>query len=216
MNPAKLPIYELRAELTNALKSENRIIIEAPTGSGKSTQVPQMALDCGNAGTGEVVVLQPRRLAARLLAKRVAFERNEPLGGEVGYQVRMESHVSARTQIRYVTEGILLRQFLSDPELRGISTIIFDEFHERHIYGDITLARALHLQQIRPVQTRPAESQAVLQSGRKFAAPSSSRLQTFPVSRPRRPHRQPTQRRRKNRKTAIAPELETVTVPVRN
>ncbi|VGO22600.1 ATP-dependent helicase HrpB [Pontiella sulfatireligans] len=150
MDPKKLPIYGLRAELATALETENRLIIEAPTGSGKSTQVPQIVLDCGVAGPGEVVVLQPRRLAARLLAKRVAFERNEPLGGEVGYQVRMESHVSAKTQIRYVTEGILLRQFLSDPELRGVSAIIFDEFHERHIYGDITLARALRLQQTRP------------------------------------------------------------------
>ena len=150
MDPKTLPIYELRSDLPEALKAENRIIIEAPTGSGKSTQVPQMILDCGNAGAGEVVVLQPRRLAARLLAKRVAFERGEKLGGEVGYQVRMENHVSARTQIRYVTEGILLRQFLSDPELRGVSTIIFDEFHERHIYGDITLARALRLQKTRP------------------------------------------------------------------
>ena len=68
MDPKKLPIYELRAELAEALKNESRIIIEAPTGSGKSTQVPQMVLDCGNAGQGEVVVLQPRRLAARLLA----------------------------------------------------------------------------------------------------------------------------------------------------
>jgi len=150
MNPKQLPIYELRSELVDALANKNRIIIEAPTGSGKSTQVPQMVLDCGVAGPGEVVVLQPRRLAARLLARRVASERNEPLGGEVGYQVRMESHVSDRTQIRYVTEGILLRQFLSDPELRGISAIIFDEFHERHIYGDITLARALRLQKTRP------------------------------------------------------------------
>ena len=150
MDPKKLPIYELRAELMAALETENRLIIEAPTGSGKSTQVPQMVLDGGVTGPGEVVVLQPRRLAARLLARRVAFERDEPLGGEVGYQVRMESAISEKTQIRYVTEGILLRQFLSDPELRGISTIIFDEFHERHIYGDITLARALRLQQTRP------------------------------------------------------------------
>jgi ATP-dependent helicase HrpB len=150
MDPKQLPIYELRDELAEALRTGNRIIIEAPTGSGKSTQVPQLVLDCGCAGAGEVVVLQPRRLAARLLAKRVAFERGEPLDGEVGYQVRLESAVSERTQIRYVTEGILLRQFLSDPELRGISTVIFDEFHERHIYGDITLARALHLQQTRP------------------------------------------------------------------
>lgn len=150
MDPKELPIYELRSVLTEALKTANRVIIEAPTGSGKSTQVPQMVLDSGVAGPGEVVVLQPRRLAARLLAKRVAFERGAPLGGEVGYQVRLESQVSARTQIRYVTEGILLRQFLSDPQLRGVSTIVFDEFHERHIHGDITLARALQLQQVRP------------------------------------------------------------------
>jgi ATP-dependent helicase HrpB len=183
MDPKKLPIYELRDELTDALRSENRLLIEAPTGSGKSTQIPQMVLDsgicgagipacppmqlegrgadtpvCPNAQTGvsaplaggEVVVLQPRRLAARLLAKRVAFERGVELGGEVGYQVRMERHVSSSTMIRYVTEGILLRQFLSDPELKGVSTIIFDEFHERHIYGDITLARALLLQKTRP------------------------------------------------------------------
>jgi ATP-dependent helicase HrpB len=150
MNPKKLPIYELRGELTEALRSENRLLIEAPTGSGKSTQIPQMVLDCGAAGPGEVVILQPRRLAARLLAKRVAFERGVELGGEVGYQIRMERHVSSKTMIRYVTEGILLRRFLSDPQLKGVSTIIFDEFHERHIYGDITLARALLLQQTRP------------------------------------------------------------------
>ncbi len=150
MNPKELPIYELRDELTEALRSENRLLIEAPTGSGKSTQIPQMVLDGGATGPGEVVVLQPRRLAARLLAKRVAFERGVELGGEVGYQVRMERHVSSTTMIRYVTEGILLRQFLSDPQLKGVSAVIFDEFHERHIYGDITLARALLLQKERP------------------------------------------------------------------
>ncbi|MDF7808909.1 ATP-dependent helicase HrpB [Pontiellaceae bacterium B12219] len=185
MDPKKLPIYELRADLSAALKNGNRIIMEAPTGSGKSTQVPQMVLDCGNAGPGEVVVLQPRRLAARLLAKRVAFERNEPLGGEVGYQVRMESAISAKTQIRYVTEGILLRQFLSDPELRGISTIVFDEFHERHIYGDITLARALRLQQIRPDLNIIVMS-ATLDAGplREYLAPCTelkSEGRMFPV-----------------------------------
>jgi len=185
MDPKKLPIYELRDDLAEALKSESRMIIEAPTGSGKSTQVPQIVLDCGNAGPGEVVVLQPRRLAARLLAKRVAFERNEPLGGEVGYQVRMESHVSDKTQIRYVTEGILLRQFLSDPELRGISTIIFDEFHERHIYGDITLARALRLQQTR-TDLKIIVMSATLDAGplREYFAPChelKSEGRMFPV-----------------------------------
>lgn len=185
MDPKKLPIYELCADLTAALEVGNRIIVEAPTGSGKSTQVPQMVLDGGVAGPGEVVVLQPRRLAARLLAKRVAFERGEPLGGEIGYQVRMESAVSDKTQIRYVTEGILLRQFLSDSELRGISTIIFDEFHERHIYGDITLARALRLQQTRP-ELKIIVMSATLDAGplRGYLAPCrelKSEGRMFPV-----------------------------------
>ncbi len=185
MNPKQLPIYELCADLAEVLETQNRIIIEAPTGSGKSTQVPQMVLDCGVAGPGEVVVLQPRRLAARLLARRVAFERGEPLGGEVGYQVRMESHISDKTQIRYVTEGILLRQFLSDPELRGVSTIIFDEFHERHIYGDITLARALMLQQTRP-ELKIIVMSATLDAGplREYLAPCrelKSEGRMFPV-----------------------------------
>jgi ATP-dependent helicase HrpB len=100
--------------------------------------------------SGEIVVLQPRRLAARMLARRVAQECRVELGGEVGYQVRFENCISKQTRIRYVTEGILLRQILSDPELRGVSAVIFDEFHERHLYGDITLARCLHLQKTRP------------------------------------------------------------------
>ena len=185
MDPKTLPIYELRDELADALTRDRRIIIEAPTGSGKSTQVPQIVLDSGCAGPGEVVVLQPRRLAARLLAKRVSFERGEPLGGEVGYQVRLEGAVSERTQIRYVTEGILLRQLLSDPKLRGISTIVFDEFHERHLYGDITLARALRLQEIREDLTIIVMS-ATLDAGplREYLAPCrelKSEGRMFPV-----------------------------------
>jgi len=149
MNPKTLPIYELRDKLLAALKTDSRLIIEAPTGSGKSTQVPQMLLDSGLCD-GDIVVLQPRRIAARMLARRVAHERGGETGGEVGYQVRFENCISNKTRIRYVTEGILLRQILSDPELRGVSAVIFDEFHERHLYGDITLARSLHLQKTRP------------------------------------------------------------------
>src|SRR5207302_10957578 len=124
-------------------------ILTAPTGSGKSTQVPQILLDHGLLGTGEVVILQPRRIAARLLAARVAAERSVKLGQEVGYQVRFENFVSKSTRMRFVTEGILLRQLIQDPELRGVAAILFDEFHERHLYGDITLARALCLQATR-------------------------------------------------------------------
>ncbi len=151
MNRSDLPIFELENALVAALARGPRVVLEAPTGSGKSTQIPQMLLDRGLLGDGEVVVLQPRRLPARMLAARVARERGGQTGGEVGYQIRLDRVCSADTRIRYVTEGILLRQMLSDPSLRGITAICFDEFHERHLYGDITLARALEIQEtLRP------------------------------------------------------------------
>lgn len=143
----QLPIYEIEADIVAALKATNRLILQAPTGSGKSTQVPQMLLRHGLLGDGQCVVLQPRRLAARLLAHRVAQELQVTLGQEVGYQVRFESCVNANTRIKFETEGILLRQLIADPTLKGVSAIVFDEFHERHLYGDITLARALDIQE---------------------------------------------------------------------
>ena len=136
-----------KPHLVAGLRESRRLIVSAPTGSGKSTQVPQMLLDRGLLGAGQVVILQPRRLAARLLAARVAWERKAQLGREVGYQIRFENVTSADTRIRFVTEGLLLRQMVQDPKLRGVSALIFDEFHERHLYGDITLARALDLQE---------------------------------------------------------------------
>ncbi|MEE8304037.1 MAG: helicase-related protein, partial [Candidatus Tectomicrobia bacterium] len=151
MTQQELPIYDIADELAETMARESRLVLTAPTGSGKSTQVPQILLDRGLLGTGEVVVLQPRRLAARLLAARVAEERDTPLGAEVGYQVRFDRRLSDTTRIRYVTEGILLRQLLSSPNLDEVSAILFDEFHERHVYGDITLARARMLQET----TRP-------------------------------------------------------------
>ena len=143
----RLPIYEIEQHLVASLQESRRIIVSAPTGSGKSTQVPQILLDRGLLGAGQVVILQPRRLATRLLAARVAWERHAQLGREVGYQIRFENVTSADTRIRFVTEGLLLRQMIQDPKLRGVSALIFDEFHERHLYGDITLARALDLQE---------------------------------------------------------------------
>src|SRR5215471_6976861 len=142
----RLPIYEIEQDLVARLRTQRRLIISAPTGSGKSTQVPQMLLDHGLLGDGQVVILQPRRLATRLLAARVASERKSELGREVGYQIRFENVTSPQTRIRFVTEGVLLRQIVQDPKLSGVSALIFDEFHERHLYGDITLARALDLQ----------------------------------------------------------------------
>jgi ATP-dependent helicase HrpB len=145
--PDRLPIYDIERDIIARLKSDRRLILSAPTGSGKSTQVPQMLLKHGLLGGGQVVILQPRRLAARLLAARVAQELGVKLGDEVGYQIRFENVTSPKTRIRFVTEGVLLRQMIDDPKLNGISVLIFDEFHERHLYGDITLARALDLQE---------------------------------------------------------------------
>jgi ATP-dependent helicase HrpB len=146
-----LPIYDIASDLVDTLARESRLVLTAPTGSGKSTQVPQILLDHGLLGAGEVVVLQPRRLAARLLAVRAAEERGVPLGTEVGYQVRFDRKATEATRILYVTEGILLRRLLTSPNLDQVSVILFDEFHERHVYGDITLARVRMLQET----TRP-------------------------------------------------------------
>lgn len=186
MDRRELPIYELEAAIVLAAREKSRLIVQAPTGSGKSTQVPQMLLGHDLLGRGEVVVLQPRRIAARMLAARVAHERDSALGGEVGYQVRFENATSQKTRIRFVTEGILLRQLINEPQLRGTSAIIFDEFHERHLYGDITLARALDLQaRARPelkllVMSATLDSAAV-ESFLEPAVTLTSRGRTFPV-----------------------------------
>jgi len=151
LNPSSLPITSLRGDLARVLRGQDRVIVQAPPGSGKSTQIPQFLLDDGLAGTGRIVVLQPRRLAARLLAKRVAEERGVKLGGEVGFHYRLENVSSRDTRILYVTEGILLRQMQESATLPGIAVLIFDEFHERHLEGDLALARARQIQQT----TRP-------------------------------------------------------------
>ena len=186
MSPRELPIYELEDRLMAAVRTQGRLIVQAPTGSGKSTQVPQMLLNHGLLGSGEVVVLQPRRLAARLLARRVAEEVGTKLGDVVGYQIRLDSRVSKATRIRFVTEGILLRQMSFDASLRGISAIVFDEFHERHLYGDISLARALQIQQSTRPDLKIVVMSATLDAAmlRDYLAPCevlTSQGRTFPV-----------------------------------
>jgi len=187
MSHRELPIYELESAAVAALRASGRLIVQAPTGSGKSTQIPQMLLQHGLLGErGEIVVLQPRRLATRMLAKRVAEEMGTPLGGVVGYQIRLESRVSEKTRIRFVTEGILLRQMSFDAMLRGVSTIVFDEFHERHLYGDISLARALQLQQSTRPDLKLIVMSATLDAGllKTYLAPCEvlvSQGRSFPV-----------------------------------
>jgi ATP-dependent helicase HrpB len=145
-----LPIAALSEPLREACARSRRIVLRAPTGSGKSTQVPQMLIDFGLV-KGQVIVLQPRRIAARLLAARVASERGGRLGDEVGYQIRFDRVESAATRIKFVTEGLLLRQMSADPSLEGVGAVVFDEFHERNLHADVALALARRLQ----ATTRP-------------------------------------------------------------
>ena len=146
-----LPIDSIKAELIAAVQIHKKAVITAPTGTGKSTRVPQFLLDECKEITGQIIVLQPRRIAARHLAKRVSQERRTPLGGEVGYQVRFDEKASVNTRILFMTEGLYWRRLIDDPELRGVSAIVFDEFHERHLDGDLAFARTTEIQKT----TRP-------------------------------------------------------------
>src|SRR5487761_2001159 len=133
----KLPIDELLPQVVETLRREKYLVIEAPTGAGKTTRVPPALLPIAR---GEIVVLEPRRLAARMAARRVAAELGERLGETVGYQVRFEDISGPRTRLRFVTEGVLTRRLMSDPKLRGVEIVILDEFHERHLESDLALA----------------------------------------------------------------------------
>jgi ATP-dependent helicase HrpB len=141
-----LPISEIRKVIKLALQETNQLIIHAPTGSGKSTLIPQFLVDDVLEQNQSVIVLQPRRIAARLLANYIARERGGEPGNEVGYQVRLESRKNDNTRILFVTEGILLNRLLSHDPLTQIGAIVFDEFHERHLETDLSLALAGKLQ----------------------------------------------------------------------
>jgi ATP-dependent helicase HrpB len=149
-------------------------VIEAPPGAGKTTRVPPALLDIVE---GEVVVLEPRRIAARLAARRVASELGEQAGETVGYQVRFEEAVGPRTRLRFVTEGILTRRLLSDPGLKGVDAVVLDEFHERHLDSDLALALLKRLQRIRP------ELRIVVMSATLNAAPVARYLDDCPAIR---------------------------------
>ncbi|HEX8709328.1 MAG TPA: ATP-dependent helicase C-terminal domain-containing protein [Pyrinomonadaceae bacterium] len=161
-----LPIDSLLPEIVRSLGHCPNLVIEAPPGAGKTTRVPAALLEAGLAGGGEVWVLEPRRLAARMAARRVAEERGERVGETVGYQVRFEEVSGPRTRLRFLTEGVLTRRLLSDPQLSGVGTIILDEFHERHLQGDLALALLRRLQ----LTARP-ELRTVVMSATLDAAP---------------------------------------------
>jgi ATP-dependent helicase HrpB len=146
-----LPIDEILPGLIDALRAGSNAVLRAPTGSGKTTRVAPAILDAGLAGTGSIVMLEPRRVAARAAARRIAFERGGQVGGEIGYSVRFDQMISRQTRIRIVTDGILLRYLQDDPFLESISVVVFDEFHERGINVDLALGMVRRIQQtVRP------------------------------------------------------------------
>lgn len=146
-----LPIDPLIPEVMKSLRQFPNLVLLADPGAGKTTRLPRALLDGGFLEEGECWVLEPRRIAARLAARRVAAELEEAPGGRVGYAVRFEQKVSPRTRIRFVTEGLLLRRLQESPRLDGIGWILLDEFHERHLHTDLALALVRRLQR----QARP-------------------------------------------------------------
>ena len=174
-----LPVWQLEQDILDAVRNCGRLVLVAPTGSGKTTQVPQMLLDSGLAGQKRIVVLQPRRVAARTVAARVAWERGTPLGQEVGYQVRFDDQTSLGTRICFITEGILLRWLQGDPLLQDVSTIVFDEFHERNLLSDVALVLAKRLQR----QERP-DLRLLVMSATLEAEPVAEYLSKAPESQP--------------------------------
>jgi ATP-dependent helicase HrpB len=146
-----LPIDPLLLRLVESLRGNPNLVLQADPGAGKTTRVPPALLEAGLLGTGECWILEPRRLAARLAATRVADELGEPLGQRSGYAVRFEQKVSKATRLRFVTEGLLLRRLHADPLLKGITAVVLDEFHERHLHTDLAITLLRRLQRL----TRP-------------------------------------------------------------
>ena len=161
-------------EVLRSLQRTPNLVIEAPPGAGKTTRVPPAILGLVS---GEVVVLEPRRIAARLAARRVAWEMDEEAGETVGYQVRFEEKIGPRTRLRFVTEGIMTRRLLTDPMLKGVDAIVLDEFHERHLESDLALALLKHLQRARP------EIRIIVMSATLDATPIARYLGNCPVLR---------------------------------
>ncbi|MCA9549191.1 MAG: ATP-dependent helicase HrpB, partial [Myxococcales bacterium] len=172
-----LPIDDVLPEVVAHLRKASSLVLLAPPGAGKTTRLPQALVDEGVVAKDErVLVLEPRRLAARLAATRIAAERKSRLGGEVGYQVRFDDKTSAETRIALVTEGILTRRLQSDPFLEGVGAVVLDEFHERSIHADLGLAFLREIQ----LTVRP-ELKIVVMSATLDPAPVRRFLGECPV-----------------------------------
>jgi ATP-dependent helicase HrpB len=143
---SELPIDAHLPAILASLRARRNLVLVAEPGAGKTTRLPRALLEHGFAERGEILVLQPRRIATRMAARRVAQELGEEVGGRIGYQVRFEHVASSRTRVRFVTEGILTRRLVDDPHLRDVAVVVLDEFHERHLHADLGLALLRKLQ----------------------------------------------------------------------
>ncbi len=171
----RLPIDDLLPEIARSLGEHPNLVIEAPPGAGKTTRVPRALLSLVR---GEVLVAEPRRLAARMAARRVAQEMGERLGEAVGYQVRFEEAAGPRTRLRFLTEGILTRRLISDPKLNGVDAVVLDEFHERHLETDLALSLLTRLQ-----RTSRPDLRLIVMSATLEASPVARYLGDCPLLR---------------------------------
>lgn len=180
----KLPVFEVEQDLISHLAAHNRLVLTAPTGSGKSTQIPQMLLK-HSLVDGAVWVLQPRRLATRMVASRVAAERGEAPGLTVGYQTRHDRCLGEKTRLLFMTEGIFLRRLQSNPTLPGVGVVILDEFHERSLDADTALGLLRLLQETRRPDLRVMVMSATLDAEAVSRSLDCSMIKsggrTFPV-----------------------------------
>lgn len=142
----ELPVTHVLPQIASALDAGRCAVLSAPPGAGKTTLVPLYLLEQAWANSGKIILLEPRRLAARAAAARMASLIGEEVGETVGYRMRLDNRISSRTRIEVVTEGVFSRMVLDDPELSGITAVLFDEFHERSLDGDFGLALALDVQ----------------------------------------------------------------------
>ena len=165
MNLAPLPIDAVLPELLAHLRTAGAVVLRSPTGAGKTTRVPPAILGAGLAEHGRVLLLEPRRVAARAAARRMAAEHGSPLGETFGYHVRFERQFGARTRVLAVTPGMLLRQLHDDPFLESVSCVIFDEFHERGLESDLALGMVKLLRQTVRADLRVAVLSATIDPG---------------------------------------------------
>lgn len=173
---ADLPIEPLLPEILRQLEQHGALVLQAPPGAGKTTRVPLALVDAGFLGGRSVIVLEPRRLAARMAARHMAASLGEQIGETVGYRVRLDSRVGPKTRVELVTDGLFLRRIQDDPALEGVGCVIFDEFHERGLDGDLALALA--------IESRAAlnpDLRMIVMSATLDAAPVAVLLDNAPV-----------------------------------